>query len=78
MIDELRCDGRMHARIDPDEGWIEVKCPRRACGAGPNVVVLHRFNLHTSKLVQTVRFASPRVREEANGTNHRAPAVRSA
>ncbi len=78
MILEIRCDGTMHARFDAEKQWLEVKCVRRRCGATAGVTVLHRFNIHTSELVETVRFASPKVREEAHGTDQCPTAVRSA
>ncbi len=79
MIHELRCEGRrLHARFDPDKGLLEVKCTRKRCGSKPGVVVLHRFDIHTNELVDTVTFASPKVREEAHGTDHHTAAVRSA
>lgn len=78
MILEIRCDGTMHARYDSEKQWLEVKCVRRRCGAQPGVTVLHRFDIHTGRLVDTVKFASPRVRKESDGTDQHAAAVRSA
>jgi hypothetical protein len=63
MID-LRCDGTMHARLDLDRGTLEVKCGRRRCGAAPDVVVLHTFNLNTGEMVDTRRFANPPRKED--------------
>ncbi len=56
---ELRCDGTMHGRLDPEAQTIEVKCVRRGCGASKQVVVLHTFSLTTGKMVDTRRFANP-------------------
>jgi len=56
---ELRCPGTMHARIDPEDMVLEVKCKRRGCGAAPGTVVLHTFSLHTGLLLSTRRFREP-------------------
>jgi len=40
---------------------LEVKCRSGRCGAKRGVVVLHRFDIRTSKLVDTLRFRDPGV-----------------
>lgn len=60
---ELRCGLTMHGKLD-DDGLLEVKCKRRGCGAGPGVIVLHTFDLHTGQLVKTKQYADPAQRRE--------------
>lgn len=62
---ELRCDAKKHGElIDVDgEPVIEVKCSSRFCGAGPGVVVLHRFG-QDGKLLVTSRYRDPVTRIE--------------
>lgn len=55
---ELRCSSKKHGELT-DEGLFEVKCSSRFCGAGPGVVVLHRFNPQTGLIVKTLRFRDP-------------------
>lgn len=54
---ELRCDHRLHGHID--EGVIEFSCRSRLCGKRPGVVVIHRFDVTTGKLIETRRFRDP-------------------
>jgi hypothetical protein len=35
---------------------IEVKCGSKSCGAGPGVVVLHRFDSTTGEVLGTTRY----------------------
>lgn len=57
---DLKCPNRSrHAVLYPEEGFIEVKCDRKFCGAGKDRVILHRFDLGTGELIQTLRFAEP-------------------
>ena len=56
---ELRCTaGNLHGKIA--KGVIEIKCKNRLCGAGPGVVVIHKFDQMTGILVETVRYKSAR------------------
>lgn len=64
---ELRCNGTLYGIIDDEGKTIEVKCKRRSCGASPDVVVLHTISLATGEVVQTKRFAQPRI---TKGSNH--------
>lgn len=67
---DLRCpNGIKFAQLEP--GVIEVKCRSDRCGAGPGVVVIHRFSTATGELVDTKRFRDlgpSRAREESNGS----------
>lgn len=63
---DMRCPHKMHG-ILVDEKVIEVKCDSRLCGAGPGVVVLHRFDLNTGDLITTIRYKQPR-KESQNGS----------
>ena len=70
---DLRCASKLHGTLD--DGVIEIKCNSRFCGAGSEVVVLHKFNAVTGELIETARFKSP---GGTRGTDHRAAAVRTA
>jgi hypothetical protein len=52
---ELRCSSKMHGRLI-EGGLFEVSCGSAFCGKKPGVVVLHRFDITTGKLVETKRF----------------------
>lgn len=68
---ELRCDNGILHGIMVTEGYgiIEVPCRSRWCGKVAGVVVLHRFNINTGELVETLRFSEPKVTKEgSNGT----------
>lgn len=56
---EVRCaSGKLHlVLVEP--GLIEVKCDRPSCGSRSGVVVLHRFDAASGKLLETLRFAEP-------------------
>ena len=55
---ELRCDnGIKFGEIEG--GMLEVKCKSRRCGASPSVVVLHKFELPSGKLLGTSKFRNP-------------------
>lgn len=57
---DLKCPNRSrHAVLDTEAEVVEVKCDRSHCGAGKGKVVLHRFNIHTGELVETLQFADP-------------------
>jgi hypothetical protein len=49
---ELRCPSRIHGVVvAPDV--IEVRCHSRFCGKRAGVVILHRFEISTGKLLGT-------------------------
>jgi len=58
---ELRCQYRLHGHVD--DGVLEIACRSRFCGKVPGVVVVHRYDLATGKLIETKRFRDP-VKEE--------------
>lgn len=41
---DLRCGSKKHGETI-DDHTVEVKCSSKFCGAGPGVVVLHRFDI---------------------------------
>lgn len=55
---DLRCSSKLHGRLEGK--FLEVKCGSRWCGAGPGVVVIHRFSLANGKLDSTQRYKDPR------------------
>jgi hypothetical protein len=63
---ELRCESRLHGELLELEGEraIEVKCRSKFCGHSPGVVVLHRFDLVTGKLLETKRYRELGSKEE--------------
>ena len=66
---ELRCDSSILHGIMVGDGIIELPCRSRWCGKRPGVVVLHRFNINTGELLETLRFSEPKVaKEDSNGT----------
>ena len=72
---KLRCRHTMHGILV--DGLVEVKCRHPKCG-GPGVIVLHRFNPQTGKLVKTLRFREPIRKEVSNGSVSVRSAVRTA
>jgi len=78
---ELRCDSRiLHGiMLTAGSGILEVPCRSRWCGKQPGVVVLHRFNINTGELVETLRFSEPKETKEGsnNGTGKQSVALRS-
>lgn len=52
---ELRCGSKMHGRLI-EGGLFEVSCGSAFCGKKPGVVVLHRFNVQTGELVETLKY----------------------
>lgn len=75
---ELRCEHTMHGVLI-DDGTLEVKCKNNRCGARSGVIVMHKFDLSTGKLISTKRFADP-IRKEVNkhGTRRPSTALRTA
>lgn len=62
---DLSCPNRSrHAVLYPELGVVEVKCDRSHCGSGKGKVVLHRYNIQTGELTETLRFADPTPRRE--------------
>lgn len=55
---EIRCESKMWGELTVDGYW-EIKCPSKFCGAAPDVVVLHRFDPVTGELFETKRFRDP-------------------
>lgn len=55
---ELRCGAKLHGTVEGGQGVLEVKCDSRFCGHAPDVVVLHRFDLHTGDM-DTIRYKAP-------------------
>lgn len=54
---DLRCPAKKHGELV--DAVVEVKCSSRFCGAGPGVVVIHRFDVTTGELVETHQFKDP-------------------
>lgn len=75
---EVRCDnGILFGTIE--DRVLEVKCRSNRCGHERGVVVIHRFDLETGKLLETRKFKSPNsTREEAGGNDIRNTPLRSA
>jgi hypothetical protein len=74
---ELRCPNKLHGVLT-DDGYLEVKCRSRACGAAPGeVVVYHRFDPLTGDLQGTHRYRDPMKEGTSNDAANTA-AVRSA
>lgn len=55
---DLRCDNGIKFG-DLEDNFLEVKCRSDRCGAKAGVVVLHRFDVETGKLVSTRKFRDP-------------------
>lgn len=75
---EIRCPHKKFAELE--EGRIEVKCSSKFCGAGPGVIVLHRFDAITGKMLDTKRFRDPgpEMIEEVQNDHADSATVRSA
>jgi hypothetical protein len=75
---DLRCRAKLHGVVF-DNQVLEVKCKSQFCGAGPGIVVIHKFDLHTGA-VETVKYKEPPLVKEGreNGDCNDGPAVRSA
>jgi hypothetical protein len=74
---ELRCDHTMHGIVD--EGVVEVKCKNNLCGARSGVVVLHRFDIVTGKLLSTNKYQDPMKKEvKASGSRNQRTTLRTA
>ena len=67
---ELRCASRVHGVIvAPDV--LEVRCHSRYCGKRAGVVILHRFEVSTGKLLSTREYKTIEMqqRRDDDGTN---------
>lgn len=60
---DLRCDHIKFAEVIVP-GVIEVKCRSARCGASPEKVVIHRFDVLKMELVETRTFKNPKFRKE--------------
>lgn len=74
---ELRCPhGILHGKLV--DGLLEVSCRSYRCGfRRGSTVVLHRFDVSTGNLVQTLRFQEPKRGSEQHDDAHTV-ALRSA
>jgi len=72
---DLRCTAKKHGELD--EAFIEFKCSSRFCGAGPGVVVIHRFDASTGELRETLQFKDPGRKGSHHGSRN-GTAVRTA
>lgn len=71
---DVRCDsGILFGMLDDNTLVLETKCKSNRCGAGPGVVVIHRFDCKTGELLGTQRFKDPAAmsrRETRKEVNH--------
>jgi hypothetical protein len=76
---ELRCDSRiLHGiMVTEGSGVLEIPCRSRWCGKRPGVVVLHRFNVCSGELIETLRFSEPELSKEGSNGARPSTAVRS-
>jgi len=77
---DIRCEHKKHGELA--DGILSVKCSSRFCGAGPGVVVLHRWDALTGAALPDKRFRDPgtvKVTKEGSthATEHDSVAVRS-
>jgi hypothetical protein len=72
---DLRCPSKKHGEIS--DSLVEIKCSSRFCGAGPGVVVIHRFDGTTGELVETLQFKDPINRKERTHASRHQSAVRA-
>jgi hypothetical protein len=66
---ELRCPHKMHGDLDGDACTVTMKCSNSRCGARSGVVVLHKFDLFTGKLIETKVFKDPIKATQGGETN---------
>ncbi len=58
---ELRCAFKLHGILLTSScGTLEVKCDSQLCGASKGLIILHRFDLETGDLSETLRFKQPK------------------
>lgn len=60
---DLRCENGIKFG-EVGDGFIEVKCRSRRCGAAPGVIVIHRISLASGELLRTERFRDIALRKE--------------
>lgn len=72
---DLRCPTKKHGELDGP--FVEIKCSSRFCGAAAGVVVIHRFDVSTAELVETLKFKDP-ARKESHVSHGHPAAVRPA
>lgn len=72
---DLRCPSKKHGEID--DSYVEIKCSSRFCGAGPGVVVIHRFDATTGELRETLQFKDPTRKRRHHASRNSTP-VRTA
>lgn len=61
---ELRCDKRLHGVLT-DSGVLEVSCRSALCGHRDGIVVIHKFDASTGKLLGTKQYRDyPIVKEQ--------------
>lgn len=60
---ELRCASRVHGLVFVDDDVVEVRCPSRFCGKRAGVVVLHRFQVSTGKLLSTKEYKTIEIQD---------------
>lgn len=76
---DLRCHNGIKFAV-LENGLIEFKCRSSRCGAGPGIVVLHRFDAITGLLIKTLRFRDPRAlnnERSDNGSGHDSASLRA-
>lgn len=81
---DLRCpNGKLHGKIiDKATGELDVACDNRLCGKRAGVVVIHRFDLSTGKVIKTKQYQDPaklfsQKKEETSAADNRSAAVRA-
>lgn len=66
---ELRCSSSiLHGVIE--DGVLEVLCKSNRCGKESGVVVLHRFNVETGKLIETKKYKDPTRKGKSDASGH--------
>lgn len=59
MVIDLRCEGDLYGRYDPETHSVEVRCKRRKHGAQPGIIILHTISLDTGQVVETQKYRDP-------------------
>ena len=55
--EELRCPAKLHFVLI-DGHILERKCNSKFCGHEPGIVVLHRWDINTGELIETLKYRS--------------------
>jgi hypothetical protein len=64
---DLRCPGKKHAVVvEPSTGVVEIKCDSQVCTRRPRRVILHRWNLATGELKETISYRDPQLNSSHN------------